>query len=84
MNMAEEVRRLRVQLSTAENDLERARELIQSLLIAERCPNCPDQGWYSWGLTEEPEQVQCEWCGTTETSLFKAKERAKEFLEAHP
>ena len=40
---------------------------------ADCCPYCPNVGWYAQANmnTGEPEQIQCEWCETKETSLFK-------------
>lgn len=57
-------------------------EAVNALLTAKHCPNCPDQGWYADGPTDDPEQVQCEWCECVEDSLFKAKAKAAAALQA--
>jgi hypothetical protein len=49
---------------------------------ATHCPNCPDQGWFVGGATDDPEQEQCEYCYTVETSYFNIKEKVRELLEA--
>ena len=60
---------------------------------ANRCPNCPDQGWYEGtgttrgmdGLPEpEPIQVQCEWCETAANTMFQAKSHLAELLAKWP
>lgn len=56
-------------------------ESVNALLKAEDCPNCPDQGWYADGPTDDPEQVQCEWCECVESSLFKAKAKVAAAVE---
>jgi hypothetical protein len=37
------------------------------------CPNCDNQGWFAWGPTDDPEQIQCEFCETVENSVFNRK-----------
>ena len=46
--------------------------LYSRLCNAQRCPNCPDRGWYVVANrnTGEPEQEQCEYCYTVPDSLF--------------
>ena len=67
-------------LLTAER--KRVLEMVQK---AWRCTSCPDQGWYAEQVggcdpdgendTREAVQVQCEWCYTTENSLFNVLSR---------
>ena len=47
-----------------------------------RCPKCPDQGWYADGPTDDPEQVQCEFCECESRSLFKLKAAIRAALPA--
>lgn len=53
--------------------------LYERLRNAQRCPNCPDQGWYVVANrnTGEPEQEQCEFCCTVADSLFNVIESAR-------
>jgi DNA-directed RNA polymerase subunit M/transcription elongation factor TFIIS len=60
-----------------ERESDQWREMAERLAKAEKCPNCDDVGWFTeWQRTRsgepEPQQFQCEWCETVETSKFKA------------
>lgn len=47
--------------------------------VFDNCPNCSNQGWYAVpDRRGEPEQVQCEWCETTENSRFNWEKRIRE------
>lgn len=46
---------------------------LRAVQAATSCPFCPNVGYYPEGPTDAPEQVQCEWCWTTETSMFNAR-----------
>lgn len=46
----------------------------------EICPNCNNVGYYAAGATDNPEQVQCEFCYTVTNSLFNIKEKARTAL----
>lgn len=58
-------------------------EQLKKCLDAERCPNCPDQGWFAVQIggcdsdgendTRESVQEQCQWCYQNENSLFNAR-----------
>lgn len=43
----------------------------------EDCPHCSNVGWYADANTHtgDPEQVQCEFCYTTENSIFNVIQR---------
>jgi hypothetical protein len=61
-------------LLAAERDNAALRADAEKVKNAERCPNCPDQGWYAVRdrYTGDPAQEQCEWCETMPNSLFNA------------
>ena len=60
------------------------KSLVRLIDDAQRCPHCPDQGWYSDldRHTGDPVQVQCEFCCTVPDSLFNVHERVKAALSA--
>jgi hypothetical protein len=39
-------------------------------LFGKDCPNCPNRGWFVDGPTDDPEQVQCEFCYCEPLSKF--------------
>lgn len=51
-------------------------EVAENTITAERCPDCPDQGWYAFQQpsTGEVEQEQCEFCCSVKNSRFHALE----------
>jgi hypothetical protein len=66
----------------AQDVRELADQIDRLYASAEHCPNCPDQGWFTDGPTDDPEQVQCEFCYTVETSLFNIKAKVLEIIQA--
>jgi len=54
-------------------------EAAENTITAERCPDCPDQGWYWYRQpsTEDAGQAQCQYCFVTPNSLFHALEAWK-------
>lgn len=42
----------------------------KALEMPEKCPDCPDQGWYASGADLQWEQLQCEFCYRNPNSLF--------------
>lgn len=71
----------RNQLATMGADYHDALRAVQS---ATSCPVCPNVGYYAEGPTDAPEQVQCEWCWTTETSMFNARVKVDVALASKP
>lgn len=43
----------------------------------EKCPYCPDQGWYMVGDPYNPEPEQCQWCYENPKSVFNKTENEK-------
>jgi hypothetical protein len=82
------IRKARAALSrlSAQPEAKDARELSDAIAKlyadATHCPNCPDQGWFVGGAIDDPEQEQCEYCYTVETSYFNVKEKVRELLAA--
>jgi hypothetical protein len=64
--------------------IQSAGELIAEFNLSNglHCPNCPDQGWFADGPTDDPEQIQCEFCEMEENSIFNIKRRIKKLIEA--
>jgi hypothetical protein len=64
--------------------IQSAEELIAgfNLSYGLNCPNCPDQGWFADGPTDDPEQIQCKFCETEENSIFNIKRRIKKLIES--
>lgn len=48
-------------------------ECAEKALFSERCPNCPDQGFWVQESQGVAEQFQCGWCETTPNSRFLAE-----------
>lgn len=57
-------------------------DLAAAIDSAQRCPNCPDQGWYAEAdpRSGDPVQVQCEFCYTLPDSMFNVHQRVKAAL----
>jgi len=46
-------------------------EIHNMVMNAKDCPNCNNQGWWAEQVEEDEfEQCQCQWCYTTEDSIF--------------
>ena len=65
-----EIDRLHSVIANSRRQRDELKAQLKSLMTAESCPNCPNQGWYEWrGL----EHIQCEWCYLTANSLFNVR-----------
>lgn len=80
-SMAEYNRLWKQDIATARLEV-LAESLITFLtLFGKDCPNCPNQGWYADGPTDDPEQVQCQFCCCEPLSEFNIKTKFEKATE---